>query len=517
MKILAVLFFFIPCSLFSQQNNFLLLTNDNLFIDSYCASTDSFYHTTFKPIVKSTLSGYKNIENRILRLEGDSAFIANKEHKWFWKKLLTDDLIKVNKEQFHLSINPIINFEYGLDSTKRLTVNSRGLIINGDLSDKFSFTTGAIETQVFPEKYLTEYIRIKSVAPGQARVKSFKNTGFDYSYSFGHISYSPSKHFNFQLGHGKHFIGDGYRSLLLSDVPSNYPYLRTTITYKRIQYVNMWAAFQEVKPYDNRTLVYQRKHGAFTFLNFLITPKIQFGLFEAIIFQTTDSTTNNNIPLNYLNPIIGSRAIQYGLGYKHNALIGVTGHATLFKHLICYGQFVLDDLKARNETDNFKNRYGYQIGIKVLEPFKIKNLFVLTEYNAVKPYTYFSTTEHQNYSAFNEPLSHPLGANFKEFVFFVKYSYKDMFCQLKLTTSHTYQHFITLDNGTNIFYNVNEANYNNIYHDVTNFNFEAGVTINQNNRLQLVGGIHLRENFLPHTTYYYISLRTSISNLYYDF
>ncbi len=515
MKILAVLFIFIPYFLFSQQNSFLLLTNDNFYIDSYCATTDSFCHTTFKPIVKSTIPEYKTIDNRILRAVSDSAFIAKMKHKWFWKKLLTDDLITVNKEQFHLSINPIINFEYGLDSTKRLTVNSRGIIINGDLSNKFSFTTGVIETQTFPEKYLSDYINIKNVAPGQGRVKLFKNTGFDYSYSFGHVSYSPSKHFNFQLGHGKNFVGDGYRSLLLSDVPFNYPYLRSTITYKRIQYVNLWAVFQEVKPYDNRTLVYQRKHGSFTYLNFLISPKIQLGLFEAIIFQTTDSTTNNKIPLNYFNPVIGYRTLQYGLDYKHNALIGMSNHIILFKHLVCYEQFILDDIN--NKNDNSKNRFGYQIGIKVLEPFKIKNLFVLTEYNAVKPYTYSSTVEHQNYSAYNEPLAHPLGANFKEFVFLVKYSYKDVFCQLKLTTSNTYQYFITLDNGTNIFNNVNEANYNNIYHDVTNFNFETGVTINQSNRLQLVGGIHLRENLQPHTTYYYISLRTSISNFYYDF
>lgn len=514
MKVLTVLLIFIPCTLFSQQNNFFMLTNDNFYIDAYCASNDSFYHTTFKPIIKSTINGYKNIDSRILKAGSDSIFIVNKKHKWFWKKLLTDDLIVVHKDQFNLSINPIINFEYGMDSTKRLTVNSRGIIINGDLSNKFSFNTGVIETQFFPEKYLSDYVRIKSVAPGQARVKSFKDTGFDYTYSFGHISYSPSKHFNFQLGHGKHFIGDGYRSLLLSDVSSNYPYLRSTVTYKRIQYVNMWAVFQEVKPYDSRTLVYQRKHGAFTFLNFLISPKIQIGLFEAIMFQTTDSTTNNKVPLNYLNPIIGSRTMQYGLGYKHNALIGITSHASMFKHLICYVQFILDDLKNKNETDNFKNRYGYQFGIKLLEPFKINNLFVLTELNTVKPYTYFSTSEHQNYTAFNESLSHPVGSNFKELIFLIKYSFKDVFCSVKLTDSREIYYNNLLSNS---FQNISDFNYYNIYNNVTNFNFELGITINQRNKLQIVSGIHIRENIQPHTTFYYFSIRTTLANLYYDF
>ncbi len=514
MKILALLFLIFPNVLFSQQNNFLLITNDNFYIDSYCATSDSFYHTTFKPIVKSTISDYINIENKILRSGSDSAYIAKKTHKWFWKKLLTDDLITINKEQFHLTINPIINFEYGLDSTKRLTVNSRGLIINGDLSNKFSFSTGVIETQTFPEEYLSNYIKTRNVAPGQGRVKSFKNNGFDYSYSFGHISYSPSKHFNFQFGHGKNFIGDGYRSLLLSDAPSNYPYLRSTITFKRIQYVNLWTAFQEIKPYDSRNLVYQRKHGSFTFLNLLISPKIQIGIFEAIIFQTTDSISNNKIPLNYLNPIIGSRTIQYGLGYKHNALVGLTSHITLFKHVICYGQFVLDDLKSKAEIDNLKNRYGYQIGIKILEPFKLNNFFALTEYNTVKPNTYIATAEHQNYSAFNEPLGSPIGTNFKEFIFLLRYSYKDIFCQLKQTTYKPFQSFFSLNNNVQI---LNDEIFNNNNYHISNFNFETGITINQKNKLQLIGGIHLRKKSETNTTFFYISIRTSMSNIYSDF
>ena len=38
----------------------------------------------------------------------------------------------------------------------------------------------------------------------------------------GRISYSPHKYFNFQLGYDKNFIGNGYRSLFLSDWGNSY-------------------------------------------------------------------------------------------------------------------------------------------------------------------------------------------------------------------------------------------------------------------------------------------------------
>ncbi|PIP55017.1 MAG: hypothetical protein COX07_02140, partial [Bacteroidetes bacterium CG23_combo_of_CG06-09_8_20_14_all_32_9] len=520
-----------PGLLLAQQNSFLLTQNEKFYVDAYTASTDSFFHTTFKPLVKSTISGYSEIDKRIFRDGSDSIFIAKKKHTWFWKKLLTEDLIEVEQGKFHLSINPVLNFEYGKDSTNRFAVNSRGLIILGDLSDKFSFTTGVLETQAFPEKYISNYLTAKSVVPGQGRIRIFKKTGYDYSYSFGNISYSPSKHFNFQLGHGKQFVGDGYRSLLLSDVPFYYPYFRTTTTFKRIQYVNLWTAFQEVRPYDNRTLVYQRKHGSFTFLNFLISKKTQIGLFEAVIFQTTDSATNNKVPVDILNPVIGYRTLQYGLRYKHNTLVGITAKVDIEEQLSLYGQFVLDDIKRNNEPGNFHNRFGYQAGLKMLEPFNIHNLFLLTEYNTVRPFTYSATSEHQNYSAYNEPLAHPLGANFKELIFLCKYNFKDAFIQLKFVSAFFGNESIPGQvvpydtTGHNIFQSysgtISENSFktgNGISTNVKNLNIECGITINQKNRLQLVAGAHYRTySNTPNTSYYYVALKTSISNLYYDF
>ena len=51
------------------------------------------------------------------------------------------------------------------------------------------------------------------------------------------INYDFSKFFNLEYGQGKNFIGDGYRSLLLSNTSSHYPYLSISTKFKKIKYL----------------------------------------------------------------------------------------------------------------------------------------------------------------------------------------------------------------------------------------------------------------------------------------
>ena len=62
-----------------------------------------------------------------------------------------------------------------------------------------------------------------AIIPGRGIAKDFKSDAYDYPVAEAYLSYTPSKYFNFQFGNGKNFIGDGYRSLFLSDVASPYP------------------------------------------------------------------------------------------------------------------------------------------------------------------------------------------------------------------------------------------------------------------------------------------------------
>ena len=120
----------------------------------------------------------------------------------------------------------------------------------------------------------------------------------------GYISYSPNKHFNFQLGHGKHFVGDGYRSLLLSDFAYNYPYIRITANYGKVQYTQMYAVFintfNGTKTTGTETL-FQKKSASFQMLSWNIHKRFQLGLFQGMIWEAADSNNKQRLNINYFN------------------------------------------------------------------------------------------------------------------------------------------------------------------------------------------------------------------------
>lgn len=64
-----------------------------------------------------------------------------------------------------------------------------------------------------------------------------------------------------------------------------------------------------------------------------------------------------------------------------------------------------------------------QLGAKAFNIFGVRNLNILAEYNAVRPYTYQHFVSISNYSNRGEPLAHPRGANFRELIGIANYSW----------------------------------------------------------------------------------------------
>ncbi|HEY0298747.1 MAG TPA: hypothetical protein VGB84_05960, partial [Arachidicoccus sp.] len=67
------------------------------------------------------------------------------------------------------------------------------------------------------------------------------------------------------------------------------------------------------------------------------------------------------------------------------------------------------------------NQFGIQLGAKSLNAFTLKNLDLQVEGNIVKPFTYSSNDGVTNYANYNQPLAHPYGAGFAEFIGSVRY------------------------------------------------------------------------------------------------
>ena len=521
---------------FAQQVNYPLNHNINISINKQINQLDEPIHTGFKPLLKSYLEQFADFDSVVYQYNRDSLFLSKRKHPKLWRKLRCEDLIVIDTSDFFLSVNPLFNFEFGKNSItdSSLSINTRGIIITGDIGKSLSFVSSFYENQAFFIDYVDEFVREYKVVPGQGRIKSFKTSGFDYAMSSGYISFTPSEHFNLQLGHSKHFIGEGYRSLLLSDNSFNYPFLKLATTFSKFQYINMFTAFQQVLPYDSRKLVYQRKHGTFNYLSYIINKNIELGLFEAIIWQTSDTTYENKLDMNFVNPVILVRPFQYSMNSENNILLGLNAKVRLTKNIQLYGQLIVDNFdlsKSKQDNGYFENKYGYQVGMKFFDLFNIPNLYILAEYNHVRPYTYGHTLPFQNYSHFSQALSHPLGANFKEIVAIVRYKFKDFFIELKYNYAVTGRDTGNSHYGANIFLSdenstTGTTSFNNQIGQGVKTNIEhkgirLGYLINPRTNLHLFIGIAHRlyknEIIRKESNYFFFGIRTSLNNYYYDF
>ncbi len=389
-------------------------------------NSSSNIHSSFQPIFKSDL----NFDlDSILTLKNKKTNL-----NWFNRKLYNEHFIISNGEDFNFTISPIVNLTKGkdLDSKKNTFTNTRGFIVQGVLGKDISFYSSFLENQSVFVEYLNDFITKKRVVPGQGYVREFKGSGFDYAMSSGYVIYRPNKMFTLQFGHGKHFIGNGYRSLLLSDNSFNYPFLRIQTTFGKIQYTNLYAELQDINYFLNNSIDnadqigFPKKYISSHYLSLQANKKLNISLFESVVWRTNHAPGNTGFDINYLNPIILLRPVEFSVNSPDNIILGLNLSYNLLTSSCLYSQIILDEFsltELRKDKGFWANKYGYQLGYKKFNLFGIDNLLLQTEYNYVRPYTYAHHNPLQNYAHYNQPLAHPLGANFSEKILMLKYRY----------------------------------------------------------------------------------------------
>lgn len=235
------------------------------------------------------------------------------------------------------------------------------------------------------------------------------------------ISYTPNHIFNFQAGYDKNFIGEGNRSLLLSDYGSAYPFALARLNFWRFEYSIMYQFMRENLG-SSRGNKYMTSH----YLSFNAAKWLNIGIFETVIFQPKDTTLNRGYDVEYLNPFVFYRPQEYSLGSSDNVLLGVDLNIKL-KPVTIYSQFILDEFLLKEILKRSKwwaNKYGVQLGAK--GRFKTGNhaFFWRGEGNLVRPYTYSHLNELLVYGNRRSALAHPYGSNFMEVLAELKWQHK---------------------------------------------------------------------------------------------
>ena len=422
-------------NVFSQE--LLIPLNDDYEMEIQAAAYNSAYrfHTATKSWSEYQFRDILNLDS----LNKSQFIVKDFNKKWknyAWNSIFNTDFIGFESDEYYIAINPIVDFDLGKDNGKTTWVNTRGAEVKGTIGDNFAFYSNVRENQaVFPD-YVTDYARKHKVVPGQGHARYFKQTGFDYANASAYIAMRPMPWLQGVLGYGKNFIGDGYRSLILSDNAFAYPYIKLTGNIWNIQYSCYYTQMTD----KNRVLdddTFARKYAVIHYIDWAVTKRLNLGLFDAVVSKAQDENgIKRGFDFQYINPIIFLRTTDYYVGNSpDNALLGASASYILGKHTTMYAQFVLDEMTVKEFiafNGYVSNKQSYQFGVKSYNCFGVDNLFLQGELNIVRPYMYSHYSGESNYAHLNQPLAHPWGANFYEIIARAQYNYNRFYFQYKM-------------------------------------------------------------------------------------
>jgi hypothetical protein len=438
-------------------------------------------HSNLKPIARNqlgefldaadTVSSYSKVDKaNISFLKGENWEYSLKNDssrkgflKYFFKKEF--DFFHVANKDFDIHLSPVLNSKIGTSSaygnlpSKTVLNNTRGFELRGSIGKKLGFYTYVTENIVNSPNMVSTYFNARGRGyPFSGLVKvakdDFSKLNVDYFSAIGYIRFTPIKNIGLSFGHDRNFIGNGVRSMILSDFSVPYLNFKVDLKIGRLQFLNIISQMtdtQDGAPIASQ-FTYPPKFMVFHSLNLNLSPKFNIGFFEQVFF----GKHNAGFELNYLNPIIFYRFLESNIGSSDNALVGIDSRLILSKSVSLYGQFNLDEYskKEYKKDGSFSKKYAYQAGLKYLDVFSIKNLDFQFEYNYARPFMYSHFSSLSNAVNYNVPTAHPLGANFKELISVFKFQPKQkLFIQLTSMFALKGEDKDGLNYGGNIFLN----------------------------------------------------------------
>ncbi len=519
LRLWFLFFFFFGCFNSNAQAPVLRLTN-NFNQQSVLYNTDTFAHTAWKPVLYT-----------------DSTYIKS-NRSWLHRKFFEEHLLQLQHSSFNIFADIIVDEYIGpgkrsiptgptaAESSKFNMMNTRGYEAGGNIGNKFYFETAVYENQGRFPGYVDSFIRIRGVVPYQNQYKNIGDgKGFDFTYSSARLVYTPNKYLLFDLGFNNNFIGDGYRSLLLSDYNTVYPYFKTAVTAGNFQYSVMWSQYVSQPKADIYALGYPRKWGQTYLLDWHATKHFNVSLFNSVISPNETADHKKDIGVSLASPILFLHASKSPSGIELNNIDGLNLKYLVTPSVNIYAQVMLDNWGSAG----WEKRYGWQAGIRVSDLLKVEHLNIQAEFNTVRPYSYASDSIVTVYSHNNEPLAHPLGSNFKEGIFIADYTYKSWWFRVEAFIAHYgADSSVNVDYGRNIFRSLDLHTLQNDVSTGDGLNtkiyygdLRIAYVLNKKSNLRIeAGGVYRKESnaFKNFTDIYaYIGVRMSFRKLIYDF
>ncbi len=436
----------------------------------------------------------------------------------------TRHLAAFENDCLRVIVNPVISSVYKITNDNGNTLSDHELGMHTILSAGTKLSLQALYTFNFTRlpEYISSKIDTLKYVPHHGSFRS-DNHAYNWNNVKANILFHPFEFLDLQAGFGINRFGNGYRSLFLSGNTHAYPYLRADVYTWKIHYSYLVGLFHDIHEYSP-PFERKNKYAAFHYLRWDINTRFQVNLFETVVWAADDSTMQRGFDINYLNPVVFFRPVEFSTGSPDNVLLGIGTRLRLFDDTFIYGQFILDEFNfqlVRQRNGWWGVKFGYQAGIMLPRFCRVPGLFTRVEINTVRPYTYSHSFTAKSFGHYNQPLAHPLGSNFIEILNHTTFRKNRLILQNKFF----FQQYGIEDPGLNYGNDIYKSNtvrardYNNellqpqavqlLIND-----FSADYILHPLWNLRLTGGVFTRTGLQSENTpilYFYMGLRTGLS------
>jgi hypothetical protein len=218
---------------------------------------------------------------------------------------------------------------------------------------------------------------------------------FDKSYSYISIEFP---FINLSLGKNRQTIGYGFNKLILDENSPEFEKINLNLNYKSfgLEFTHGWLQKSRLQN-DSSGL---NKYFAHHRLSFSPSPKMKFGIGEAIIYKRTSPE------LSYLNPFNFYKSIEHQLQDQDNAILYFDLEYLVTKNLRLYSTFLIDDIDfARIGSGWYGNKTAFNIGANVYSSIWQIPTKLYFEFTRIEPYTFTHRVNELNYTNFGFPLA----------------------------------------------------------------------------------------------------------------
>lgn len=295
--------------------------------------------------------------------------------------------------------------------------------LRGTLLGKVGYFLQATNAQFWGSRALLQRDPVisQSFALGTLDAKNF-------DFAEGYVRYDGGI-VSAQVGRERVLWGNGYdQKITLSENVRVFDFIRADAQYKSLKYTFLHAWLLGTKtfipiisPADSSSVSYEPvvadKYFAAHRLEFSFPGVMDIGAQEMVVYS------NRAPDLAYLNPLTVIESAQRSREERDNVMWSFDVQTHFIKGVEFQFTALFDDIHLAEFFDNkWYNRYAYQAGVFVTDPFGVSNTSFVTEYTRVEPFVFaHDRSRDNNYGSLGYVLGPRIGPNADEWYFRTDY------------------------------------------------------------------------------------------------